>query len=102
LFRAVFPAGTVSGAPKVRAMQIIHELEPHSRDLYAGSLGYFGANGDVDHCISIRCLQTTGNHFRYTAGAGIVADSVPEREYQEIINKSMALQTMLKMAQEPL
>ncbi len=102
LFSAVFPAGTVSGAPKVRAMQIIDELEPHSRDLYAGSLGYFGSSGEIDHCIAIRCLQSIGDRYRFTAGAGIVADSIPEKEYQEILNKAMALQVMLKMAGEPL
>lgn len=102
LFSAVFPAGTVSGAPKVRAMQIIDELEPHSRDLYAGSLGYFGADGEIDHCIAIRCLQFVGDRYRFTAGAGIVADSVPAREHQEIVNKAMALHAMLKMAGEPL
>jgi anthranilate synthase component 1 len=102
LFAAVFPAGTVSGAPKVRAMQIIDELEPHSRDLYAGSLGYFGSNGEVDHCISIRCVQTSAGRYRFTAGAGIVADSVPEREYQEIMNKVMALKSMLRAVEAPL
>jgi anthranilate synthase component 1 len=102
LFSAVFPAGTVSGAPKVRAMQIIDELEPHSRDLYAGSLGYFGSNGEVDHCISIRCVQASSGLYQFTAGAGIVADSIPEREYQEIMNKVMALRTMLKMVEAPL
>ncbi len=102
LFSAVFPAGTVSGAPKVRAMQIIDELEPHSRDLYAGSLGYFGAGGEIDHCIAIRCLQFAGDRYRFSAGAGIVADSDPEKEYQEIVNKAMALHAMLKMAGEPL
>lgn len=100
LLSAVFPAGTVSGAPKVRAMQIIDELEPHSRGLYAGSLGYFGAGGTVDHCISIRCMQKIGDQYTFTAGAGIVADSVPENEYREIANKAMALRTVLKMAEE--
>lgn len=102
LLSAVFPAGTVSGAPKVRAMQIIDELEPHSRGLYAGSLGYFGAGGMVDHCIAIRCMQKIGERYLFTAGAGIVADSVPEREYDEIANKAMALRTVLKMAEEEL
>lgn len=102
LLASVFPAGTVSGAPKVRAMQIIEELEPHSRGLYAGSVGYFGAHGVLDHCIAIRCLQYKEGRYRFTAGAGIVADSVPEKEFEEINNKAMALRTMLKMAQEPL
>lgn len=102
LFQAVFPAGTVSGAPKIRALQIIDELEPHSRGLYAGSLGYFGSTGEVDHCIAIRCVLCSGNRYLYTAGAGIVADSIPEREYEEISNKAMALRMMLKMAEETL
>lgn len=102
LLSSVFPAGTVTGAPKVRAMQIIDELEPHSRGLYAGSVGYFGSHGILDHCISIRCLQYSQGRYSFTAGAGIVADSNPEKEFEEIHNKAMALQTMLKMAKEPL
>lgn len=102
LFEAVFPAGTVSGAPKIRAMQIIDELEPHERGLYAGSLGYFGSSGQMDHCLSIRCLLREQDQYLYTAGAGIVADSIPEREHQEILNKAMALTTMLKMVEEHL
>lgn len=100
LFTAVFPAGTVSGAPKIRAMQIIHELEPHSRGLYAGSLGYMDRNGNLDHCLAIRCVQRNGNQFRYISGAGIVADSIPKQEYEEIAGKTMALRAMLKMAGE--
>ena len=100
LFTAVFPAGTVSGAPKIRAMQIIHELEPHSRGLYAGSLGYIDRNGNLDHCLAIRCVQRNGNQFRYISGAGIVADSIPKQEYEEIAGKTMALRAMLKMAGE--
>lgn len=102
LLASVFPAGTVSGAPKVRAMQIIEELEPHSRGLYAGSVGYFGSHGVLDHCIAIRSLQYQQGRYRFTAGAGIVSDSKPEREYEEISNKAMALRTMLKMSEEPL
>ncbi len=102
LLSSVFPAGTVSGAPKVRAMQIIEELEPHSRGLYAGSVGYFGAHGVLDHCIAIRCLQYQEGRYRFTAGAGIVADSVPEKEFEEINNKAMALRKMLEMSREPL
>jgi anthranilate synthase component 1 len=102
LLASVFPAGTVSGAPKVRAMQIIEELEPHSRGLYGGSVGYFGSHGVLDHCIAIRCLQYQEGRYSFTAGAGIVADSVPAKEYEEINNKAMALRTMLKMVQEPL
>jgi len=102
LFEAVFPAGTVSGAPKIRAMQIIDELETHERGLYGGSLGYFGSGGQMDHCLSIRCLLREQDRYLYTAGAGIVADSVPEREHQEILNKAMALKTMLNMVEENL
>jgi anthranilate synthase component 1 len=102
LFAAVFPAGTVSGAPKIRAMQIIDELEPHERGLYAGSLGYFSSSGQIDHCLSIRCLLREQDRYVYTAGAGIVADSVPEKEHDEIQNKALALKTMLKMAEENL
>jgi anthranilate synthase component 1 len=83
-------------------MQIIEELEPHSRGLYAGSVGYFGSQGVLDHCIAIRCLQHQQGRYRFTAGAGIVADSVPAREFDEINNKGMALRTMLKMAEKPL
>jgi anthranilate synthase component 1 len=102
LFAATFPAGTVTGAPKIRAMQIIRELEPHDRGLYAGSVGYFSSTGEVDHCIAIRSILREQNRYQFTAGAGIVADSVPEREYDEISGKAMALRTMLKMAEEPL
>ena len=102
LFKAVFPAGTVSGAPKIRAMQIIDELEPHERGLYAGSLGYFSSSGQIDHCLSIRCLLREQDRYVYTAGAGIVADSNPEKEHDEIQNKALALKTMLKMSEENL
>ncbi len=102
LFSAVFPAGTVSGAPKVRAMQIIDELEPHSRGLYAGSVGYISATGDVDHCIAIRSVQRNDGQYVFTVGAGIVADSRPDREYQEISNKAGALRNMLNAAGEAL
>lgn len=102
LFAAVFPAGTVSGAPKIRAMQIIDELEPHERGLYAGSLGYFGSSGQIDHCLSIRCVLREQDRYVYTAGAGIVADSKPEKEYEEVQNKALALKTMLKMTEENL
>jgi anthranilate synthase component 1 len=102
LFAATFPAGTVTGAPKIRAMQIIDELEPHSRGLYAGSLGYLSSNGEVDHCISIRSILRRADQYEFSVGAGIVADSIPRKEYQEILNKSRALQTMLKMVETPL
>lgn len=91
LLKAAFPAGTVSGAPKVRAMQIIDELEPDKRGPYAGSLGYFSFNQDMDMCITIRTIFTDGDHLYLQAGAGIVKDSSPEKEYQETVNKAKAL-----------
>lgn len=89
--RACLPAGTVSGAPKVRAMQIIDELEPHRRGPYAGAVGYFDFNGNMDTCIALRTLVVQGNRAYIQAGAGIVADSVPESEYQETLNKARGL-----------
>ncbi len=86
-----FPAGTVSGAPKIRAMEIINELEPDSRGIYAGCVGYFSANGDMETCITLRTAIVKNNKMYVQAGAGIVADSVPEKEYLETINKSAAL-----------
>ncbi len=88
LFAAAFPAGTLVGAPKVRAMQIIDELEPTNRGLYGGTVGYFGAGGDMDHAITIRTLVFNGDEYSFQAGAGIVADSVPETEYEEVLAKS--------------
>ncbi len=90
LFAAAFPAGTLVGAPKVRAMQIIDELEPVSRGLYGGTVGYFGARGDMDHAITIRTLVFSGDEYSYQAGAGIVADSVPDSEHEEVLAKSAA------------
>jgi anthranilate synthase component 1 len=89
--RAVFPAGTVSGAPKVRAMEIIDELEPERRGLYAGCVGYFGGSGDVDTCIAIRTGIVKDGVLYVQAGGGIVADSDPAAEYQECVNKARAL-----------
>ena len=91
LFAAAFPAGTLVGAPKVRAMQIIDELEPVRRGLYGGTVGYFGARGDMDHAITIRTLVFHGDEYSYQAGAGIVADSVPETEHDEVLAKSAAM-----------
>jgi len=99
LFAAAFPAGTLVGAPKVRAMQIIDELEPVSRGLYGGTVGYFGARGDMDHAITIRTLVFAGDEYSYQAGAGIVADSVPEREYEEVLAKSAAMVRALELAE---
>lgn len=91
LLKACFPAGTVTGAPKIRAMQIIDELEPEKRGPYAGCVGYFGLNLDMDMCIAIRTLVVAGDDIYLQAGAGIVKDSLPAREYQETVNKAKAL-----------
>jgi anthranilate synthase component 1 len=91
LMRATFPAGTVSGAPKIRAMQIIAEKEPSQRGCYAGALGYFGYDGNLDSCIMLRTALLKDGKIHIQAGAGIVADSVPASEYQETINKASAL-----------
>ena len=102
LFAATFPAGTLVGAPKVRAMEIIDELEPVRRGLYGGTIGYFGARGDMDQAITIRTLVFRGDEFSYQAGAGIVADSVPSVEYEEVVAKSGAMARALKLASEGL
>jgi anthranilate synthase component 1 len=91
VLRAAFPAGTVSGAPKVRAMEIIDELEPDKRGLYAGAVGYLGFNGDMDLAIAIRTALVKGGRMHVQAGAGIVADSVPENEWQETRAKASAV-----------
>ncbi len=91
LMRATFPAGTVSGAPKVRAMQLIDELEGQRRGLYAGAVGYFSYDGSMDTCIAIRTMVMQGDTIHVQAGAGIVADSDPAAEYQECVNKAGAL-----------
>ena len=91
LVRAAFPAGTVSGAPKVRAMEIIAELEPDARGPYAGMVGYFGFDGTMDTCLAIRTMIGRGNTFSVQAGAGIVADSDPSTEFQETVNKASAM-----------
>ena len=102
LFAASFPAGTLVGAPKVRAMQIIEEMEAVGRGLYAGTAGYFGLSGDMDQAITIRTLVFSGDEYSFQAGAGIVADSVPEKEYQEVMAKSAILRSALKIASEGL
>jgi len=89
--RACLPAGTVSGAPKVRAMQIIDELEPHRRGPYAGAVGYADFGGNMDTCIALRTLVIQENRAYVQAGAGVVADSLPENEYQETLNKARGL-----------
>ncbi len=98
LIAATFPAGTVSGAPKIRAMEIIEELEPTRRGPYAGLVGYFSFNGNFDSCITIRTMLINGNRVYVQAGAGIVADSIPETEYKETLNKAKALFRAIQMA----
>ncbi|MEX2398001.1 MAG: chorismate-binding protein, partial [Balneolales bacterium] len=95
-----FPAGTVSGAPKVRAMEIIDELETTKRGPYAGAVGYIDFSGNMDTCIAIRTMVATENTVYIQAGAGIVADSVPEKEYEETVNKAKALIEALDVALE--
>jgi len=99
LFAAAFPAGTLVGAPKVRAMEIIDELEPVRRGLYGGTVGYFGRGGDMDQAITIRTLTFSNGRYAYQAGAGLVADSVPEREHDEVLAKSAVLRRALEMAE---
>ncbi|MEW6051133.1 MAG: anthranilate synthase component I [Candidatus Zixiibacteriota bacterium] len=100
LFRSAFPAGTVSGAPKLRAMEIIADLERSVRGPYAGAVGYLSLSGDLDMCITIRTIVKRSSLLRLQAGAGIVADSVPEREYMETWNKMAALREAIRRAEE--
>lgn len=102
LFAATFPAGTLVGAPKVRAMEIIDELEPVRRGFYGGTVGYFGSTGDMDQAITIRTLVFSGDTYSFQAGAGIVSDSVPMNEYQEVLAKSAILRRALSLAEEGL
>ncbi len=108
LFAAAFPAGTLVGAPKVRAMEIIDELEPVRRGFYGGTVGYFGYGGDnrktiqMDQAITIRTIVFRGDTYSYQAGAGLVADSVPEAEYQEVLAKSAIIRRALALAEEGL
>lgn len=95
---ACFPAGTVSGAPKIRAMEIIEELEPTRRGPYAGAVGYFSFSGNMDTCITIRTVLVKDGQAYVQAGGGIVADSDPAAEYQETVNKAKAMLRALQMA----
>jgi anthranilate synthase component 1 len=97
-FRACFPAGTLSGAPKIRAMEIIEELEPTRRGIYGGSILYADFSGNLDSCIAIRTLLLQGKKGYIQAGAGIVADSVPEKEFEESVNKAKAVVTAIERA----
>jgi anthranilate synthase component 1 len=98
LVKATFPAGTVSGAPKIRAMQIISDLEKTRRGCYAGAIGYFGFDGNFDSCIALRCAVLKNKKAYFQAGAGIVADSDPHLEYEETVNKARAMAKALAMA----
>jgi len=102
LFAATFPAGTLVGAPKVRAMELIEAYEPVGRGLYAGTVGYFAKRGGMDQAIAIRTLAFRGDEYSYQAGAGIVADSIPINEYREVLAKSAILRRALEMAEEGL
>jgi anthranilate synthase component 1 len=99
LMRATFPAGTVSGAPKIRSMQIISDLEQTTRGTYAGAVGYFSFNGNLDTCITIRTALIKGGRAYVQAGGGWVNDSTPEGEFQETVNKSMAMRKAIAMAE---
>ena len=97
---AVLPAGTLSGAPKIRACQLIAELENNKRGIYGGAVGYIDFSGNMDTCIAIRLAYRKNGQVFVRSGAGIVADSVPENEYQECINKAQAVVSALTLAQE--
>jgi anthranilate synthase component 1 len=98
VLRAAFPAGTLSGAPKIRAMEIIDEIEPHQRGIYGGAVGYVSYTGNLDLAIAIRTLVSCGDTIYVQAGGGLVADSVPETEYQESVNKASAVLRAVAMA----
>jgi anthranilate synthase component 1 len=98
VLRGYFPAGTVSGAPKVRALEIIDELEPVKRGVYSGAVGYIDWNGNLDTAIAIRTAVIKDGYLHVQAGAGIVHDSVPEKEWDETINKGKALLRAVKLA----
>jgi anthranilate synthase component 1 len=98
--RASLPAGTVSGAPKVRAMEIIDQLEPQRRGPYAGAVGYIDFSGNMDTCIALRTMVIQGSRVYVQAGAGIVADSVPENEFQETMNKARGLLKAIEITEQ--
>jgi anthranilate synthase component 1 len=100
VLRASFPAGTVTGAPKIRAMEIIEELEPAKRGPYAGSVGYFDFSGNMDMCITIRTIIFKNKKAYIQAGAGIVADSDPDKEYEETVNKAKGMFKAIEMAEK--
>ena len=98
--KAAFPAGTLSGAPKIRAMEIIEELEPSRRGVYGGAVGYLSYTGNMDLAIAIRTLVTTGDTIHVQAGAGIVADSQPEAEHAECVNKARAVVSAVELVRQ--
>jgi len=98
VMRATFPAGTVSGSPKVRAMQIINQLENSKRNTYAGAVGYFGFDGNADSCIALRTVVLKNGKAFVQAGGGVVADSTPEGEFQETVNKAMGMMRAIERA----
>jgi anthranilate synthase component 1 len=100
VMRATFPAGTVSGSPKIRAMQIINQLEKSKRNTYAGAVGYFGFDGNSDSCIALRTVVLKDGKAFVQAGGGVVADSTPEGEYQETVNKAMGMMRAIALARE--
>jgi anthranilate synthase component 1 len=102
LIRATFPAGTLTGAPKVRAMEIIEELEGTRRGPYGGAVGYFSFDGSMDTCITIRAVLMQGDTLYIQAGGGVVADSDPAREYEESVNKSRAMAAAIRFAERGL
>ena len=97
---AILPAGTLSGAPKVRAMELIDQFENRKRGLYGGTVGYLGFDGNINTCIAIRTVMFTNDKAYVQAGAGIVADSVPENEYYETVNKALAVINAIKEAEQ--
>ena len=96
MLRGCFPGGSITGAPKLRAMEIIEELETHRRGIYCGAIGYLGFNGDMEMNIAIRTLVHSEGTMRFWAGGGIVADSVMEEEYQETFHKAAAMMQLLQ------
>jgi anthranilate synthase component 1 len=98
--KAALPVGTVSGAPKIRAMEIIDEMEPTRRGPYAGAVGYVDFGGNMDTCIALRTMVICGGNVYIQAGGGVVADSVPASEYQETLNKARALLRAIEVAEE--
>jgi len=97
-----FPAGTLTGAPKIRSMEIIHELEPQRRGIYSGAIGYFDFTGDMNSCIAIRTMVLKDKKVYFQSGAGIVYDSDPAKEFEETINKAKAINSAIDLAEKGL